>query len=616
MKKLLCVFPILIFFGLITSCGTESTPVYTLTTSVNGEGTVTPSSGEFEKGETVTLTSTPSHDWEFNNWSGDVSGESSTLTITMDRDKNIVGNFIEREYSINYTINGNGSVEETIIQSKSDYTVGTVVQLTPIPDTGWGFVEWDNWDGEVDEENGIVITVEGEVNLTVTFERIDYSLTITIEGEGEVVQEIVSTPKSTEYPFETAVELTPVPSNGWKFVEWSGDVSSTDKVIQVTIEEDININVIFEPLFYIHTNGVTVMCPNTKVGDTGIVDGVEYESVDRDLLILRRDEGSDLTRVCVSLVTNMNRMFQDSPFNQSIGRWDVSSVTDMSFMFHKSDFNQPIGEWDVSNVTDMSWMFHETLFNQSIGKWNVSNVTNMINMFRESPFNQHIGEWDVSGVININGIFRDSHFNQSIGNWDVSNVTGMSWIFSGTPFNQPIGEWDVSNVTDMSWMFSGTLFNQPIGEWDVSNVRDMSYMFRDSHFTQSIGEWDVSSVRDMMWMFRESPFNQPIGEWDVRNVRDMRWMFRESPFNQPIGEWDVRNVREMIGMFYDSPFNQPVEDWNVSSVTDMRWMFSGSLFNQPINTWCVANITSEPEDFSTGSPLTEENKPIWGTCPD
>ena len=38
-------------------------------------------------------------------------------------------------------------------------------------------------------------------------------------------------------------------------------------------------------------------------------------------------------------------------------------------------------------------------------------------------------------------------------------------------------------------------------------------------------------------------------------------------------------------------------------------------FNQNLTEWCVSNITSEPENFATNSVLTEDNKPIWGTCP-
>jgi hypothetical protein len=47
----------------------------------------------------------------------------------------------------------------------------------------------------------------------------------------------------------------------------------------------------------------------------------------------------------------------------------------------------------------------------------------------------------------------------------------------------------------------------------------------------------------------------------------------------------------------------------------MRLMFQNSIFNQNISSWCVIKIGSEPESFSTNSPLIFQNKPKWGTCP-
>jgi surface protein len=91
-------------------------------------------------------------------------------------------------------------------------------------------------------------------------------------------------------------------------------------------------------------------------------------------------------------------------------------------------------------------------------------------------------------------------------------------------------------------------------------------------------------------------------------------------FNRPLNSWNVSNVTDMRGMFdygdLSSAFNQPLNNWDVSNVTDMREMFRGAEnFNQNLSGWCVTNITSEPFQFSTGSALTNANKPVWGTCP-
>jgi hypothetical protein len=67
-----------------------------------------------------------------------------------------------------------------------------------------------------------------------------------------------------------------------------------------------------------------VRCRQAAVGTTQTLFGEVYEVVDRDLLIRRRDEGQDLTRVCVSLVTDMSEIFKNRYFNQPIGNWDMS----------------------------------------------------------------------------------------------------------------------------------------------------------------------------------------------------------------------------------------------------------------------------------------------------
>ena len=200
----------------------------------------------------------------------------------------------------------------------------------------------------------------------------------------------------------------------------------------------------------------------------------------------------------------------------------------------------------------------------------------------------------------------------------VSNVTKMDSLFLGkTEFNQQIGNWDVSSVTSMSGMFyEATAFNMDLSKWDVSNVTNMFGLFYTTSFNQDIRNWDVSNVTDMDGLFMASKFNQDISNWDVSNVERMESMFNESDFNQPIGNWDVSSVTWMHFMFFGAnEFNQPIGEWDVSKVTAMGAMFANTKFNQDLSNWCVSNFTSEPDAFSSNSPLTNENKPVWGTCP-
>jgi surface protein len=604
---------------------------YPLTITIDGEGTVeerivsNPSGREYPYSTVVELTPVPKEGWVFESWGGDLSGNEVPNRITVDGDKSVTVKFKRRDYPLNLTIEGEGTVEERIVTDPNgrQYPFQTVVELTPVPKEGW---EFDSWDGDLTgTETPQTITVDKEKNVTVKFKRKDYKINFTIIGEGTVEEKIVSNPSGRVYPFQTVVELTPVPKEGWVFESWSGDLTGTDSPINLTLDKDRNVTVVFrQPIFRLGDNGVTCICENVKVGEKGFINGVEFEVVDNSLLRKRRNEKVDMTKLCTSLVTDMSEMFggtgtsqNRNTFNQPIGNWDVSNVTNMSEMFTLNlRFNQSLEFWDVSKVTDMGYMFAISPFNQPIGNWNVSNVKTMGYMFQGSPFNQPIGNWDVSKVTIMSQMFFESKFDQPIGNWNVSNVTDMYGMFMVSPFNQPIGNWDVSNVTDMSWMFYDSKFDQPITNWNVSNVLNMSRMFRNSQFNQPIENWDVSNVMDMSWMFTNSKLDQPIGNWDVSNVTDMSYMFYQSPFNQPIGNWDVSNVINMGRMFGESQFNQPIGNWDVSNVFNMEEMFYQSQFNQNISKWCVSNIPSEPDLFSQNSPLTSQNKPVWGTCPD
>ncbi|MDB4028070.1 BspA family leucine-rich repeat surface protein [Flavobacteriaceae bacterium] len=397
--------------------------------------------------------------------------------------------------------------------------------------------------------------INGE-NASLTIETGDTVQWIWVDGGGHSV---TSTPSSQE-SFDSGILQGAGSTYSYTFTqegvnEYVCTPHSATMFGTITVASSLND-------FFLAPNGVTCMCPNAAVGDSGDPgDGIVYTKRIRSQI-----NSQNAATTCTSGITDMSALFYDnSNFNEDISSWDVSSVTNMSLMFFEnSSFNQSIGLWNVGSVTDMSYLFTGTPFNNPIGDWNVGSVTSMREMF--------------NGSVN---------FNQAINNWDVSSVTDMGLMFRLSPFNQAIGNWDVGNVTTMAGMFAESQFNQPISSWDVSNVTNMADMFIETPFNYSIENWDVSSVTIMFSMFRNTPFNQPLGDWDVSSVTNTSEMFADSPFNQLINDWDVSNVTDMAAMFYGAnSFNQPLGDWDVSSVTNMDSMFNNAnSFNQDISNW-------------------------------
>lgn len=121
-----------------------STVKYSFTASVaEGQGTVTPSSGSYEKDQSVTVTATPAQGWLFDHWGGDLSGNTNPATVKMTSIKIVTAYFVKdtRTY---YSITSQALPGGTITQTPegSSLPEGTLVTLTAIPNNGWKFSGW------------------------------------------------------------------------------------------------------------------------------------------------------------------------------------------------------------------------------------------------------------------------------------------------------------------------------------------------------------------------------------------------------------------------------------------------------------------------------------------
>lgn len=117
-----------------------TTMTHDLTINVDGQGTTNPSVGtyEYDSGTQVTITASPASGWGFDHWSGDTSGTSSTVVITMDSDKDVTAYF-EEETSIG------SDVQITYIFYDGDvpYTESDeYVEITNLGDTSQDLEGW------------------------------------------------------------------------------------------------------------------------------------------------------------------------------------------------------------------------------------------------------------------------------------------------------------------------------------------------------------------------------------------------------------------------------------------------------------------------------------------
>lgn len=230
---------------------------YPLSVAITGEGTVSEdiiASGktttDYTSGSIIRLTANPASDWEFTGWTGTVSDTSNPIELTMDNAKKMTANFVKKKYTLAVYAIGQGTVSETVISKEKNptqYDAGTLVRLTANPSLEWVF---DSWSGSLSgTTNPIVISIDGTKNVSATFVKRKYPLTIRIVGQGTVSETLKHWGKPpSQYTSGSVVQLSAQPNPGWGFSHWSGTLSSTVNPIEITLDQAQHISANFKNL--------------------------------------------------------------------------------------------------------------------------------------------------------------------------------------------------------------------------------------------------------------------------------------------------------------------------------------------------------------------------------
>ena len=176
----------LLLFIIIFSCSKDAAVPeelkFTLVVSASEGGGVDISGGSYNQNSNVSITATPAEGYVFTGWTGNASGSTNPLTVTMTGNKNITATFSRSQYSLNVDVVGEGSVAQELIssaKSKTDYDSGSTVRLTATPEAGWLFYEWEGLstggtteEAEVNSTNPVDVAMNQTVNSTAIFEQI------------------------------------------------------------------------------------------------------------------------------------------------------------------------------------------------------------------------------------------------------------------------------------------------------------------------------------------------------------------------------------------------------------------------------------------------------------
>jgi len=652
----------LCLFIFTCSKGDDNTPVvpqkFTVSVSASDGGSVSTSGGEYNENTSVSITATPQQGYEFSGWSG-TTLTGSSINVKVTSNQTINANFTRSIYTLTIGSVGVGEVTQQLINSGrgEDYESGKTIRLTATPASEFLFYNWEQLNNNLSEytyENPLEVIMDSSKTVTATFEerlpivnpdntdknntvgkwkirknrpgsqrllsaravdckvneiifRSDNSFTIITETSTITGQYTIDS--------ETSISL----NQGGTTIGRLSDIILTENFISFNIEltdvcdeqldadKDPTYNESEDPIAPSNTGSQT-----TETGSSTLVSGpctieTEITSDNANQTISLGDPIQDII-IDITVGSTCTETLSVSSSNLPEGvtvSLDNNQITVAGTPISNSNGTQITFDYDIMlNIASPTSIISGTI--------RVENDTST-----ETNPNQGGGGTDNSDSLG-NSIDINSDLNIGTPNDPIYFENGVCKC-PGTP----VGE---------SYNLAGTLYTVVDDKTIIDQIANENYnlcttsvstffaLFEENtSFDSYVGFWDTSNVLDMNRLFNgATQFNQSLSRWNTSKVKYMPNVFSDTEtFNQDISNWDTSNVERMDQMFARAKFNQDIGSWEVGNVTLMDNMFDGATqFNQDLSDWCVNQILNEPENFTNeDSVLSEENKPIWGTCP-
>jgi hypothetical protein len=209
---------------------------FKLTVQANGGGSVFGGpSGSYPPGAVVNLTAQPNVGWLFLGWSGDTNATTTNLSLSMNRDWTVAANF--QAIALLTATAGGGSIQGN---AQPVYPLGTVVNLTAVPDPGWEFLSWLS--GSQETNATLAVAMTGPREFQAVFGT---QLYFTNVGSGTILSDW----GAALVPWGATLRLQAVPHPGNYFGLWGYAARGTANPMDFVVTNDnLTVGALFLPL--------------------------------------------------------------------------------------------------------------------------------------------------------------------------------------------------------------------------------------------------------------------------------------------------------------------------------------------------------------------------------
>ena len=221
---------------------------FNLTVETDGEGNVFQELEQakttgYNEGDRVTLTAEAASGWIFSEWDGDLAGSENPATIIMDSNKSVTAVF-NRVFTLSTSVEPleGGQIKP----DGGEFVRDSEIEVEAVPaGPGW---EFERGEGDFSGSlNPFSLTMNGNKTLIAFFNRKEFMVELGIEGEGEIETTLLSGAETENgFYYESELELTATPEEGWNFIGWQGDLSSDENPLIVFIDSSYSVTAVFQ----------------------------------------------------------------------------------------------------------------------------------------------------------------------------------------------------------------------------------------------------------------------------------------------------------------------------------------------------------------------------------